>query len=280
MLHKTGTPLALVFALALSPTLAGCNVGPKHWIEDQREFSIPAASLEQLEVLTHNGDVQVIGQTDVDQVAVKVRIRAGGATPDDAQAALDAIDLRSETAGAAHKLHWKWIGDKAPSWGASVAFDVELPGRLVTRVETHNGKVTARDLAAKTSLKSHNGGVMATHLTGPIDVETHNGRIEVQTSNGDIALRTHNGRVAIDTRGAANLAGQVVSHNGGLRVRVDPTVSTVLSCETHNGSIDISLPLQSAKMSKHKVTGTLGDGGGTLHLETHNGSIHVRTDGD
>ena len=272
--------VSLVLTLALSPTLAGCNIGPKHWIEDHREFSIPAASLEQLEVLTHNGDVQVTGHADTDQLAVKVRIRAGGTTPDDAQTALDAIDLRSETVGATHKLHWKWIGVKAPDWGASVAYDVQLPSRLVTHVETHNGKIIAQNLTAKTALKTHNGGVTATQLAGPTDVETHNGRIEVQTSNGDVSLRTHNGRVTLDACGAANLAGQIVSHNGGLRVRVDPTVSAVLDCVTHNGSIDISLPLRSAKMAKHKVTGTLGDGGGTLHLETHNGSIRLRTDGE
>jgi hypothetical protein len=50
-----------------------------------------------------------------------------------------------------------------------------------------------------------------------------------------------------------------------------------VEASTHNGSINTDLPITvTGKVSKNKLTGTIGNGDGKLYLETHNGSIRLR----
>jgi len=50
-----------------------------------------------------------------------------------------------------------------------------------------------------------------------------------------------------------------------------------VDASTHNGSINTDLPITvTGKVSKSKLTGTIGNGDGKLYLETHNGSIRLR----
>jgi DUF4097 and DUF4098 domain-containing protein YvlB len=50
-----------------------------------------------------------------------------------------------------------------------------------------------------------------------------------------------------------------------------------VEASTHNGSIKTELPITvKGKVSKKRLTGTIGTGQGKLYLETHNGSIKIK----
>ena len=78
-------------ALALlGLAVAGCDFGPKVWIEAvQPQERIDATELKRVTCETHNGSVEIVGDPTISEVVIDVRKRAGGADEVDAQAAMD-----------------------------------------------------------------------------------------------------------------------------------------------------------------------------------------------
>jgi DUF4097 and DUF4098 domain-containing protein YvlB len=69
----------------------------------------------------------------------------------------------------------------------------------------------------------------------------------------------------------------MVTHNGSVSLTTPPNFSAKVDVSTNNGSINTDLPITvTGKITKKKLTGTLGTGEGELYLETHNGSIKIK----
>ena len=112
-----------------------------------------------------------------------------------------------------------------------------------TSLRTHNGEVTCREISGNTQLKSHNGGIKTFYS-------------DTAPSICDISI---------------------ITYNGGIELETPPDYSARIDASTHNGSVHTDLPITvTGKVSKNKLTGTIGTGEGNLNLETHNGSIKIR----
>jgi hypothetical protein len=69
----------------------------------------------------------------------------------------------------------------------------------------------------------------------------------------------------------------MITHNGSIELATPPGYSAQVKASTHNGSINTDLPITvTGKVSKSKLTGTIGEAEGQLNLETYNGSIRIR----
>ncbi|UCD25527.1 MAG: DUF4097 family beta strand repeat protein [Gemmatimonadota bacterium] len=121
-----------------------------------------------------------------------------------------------------------------------------------------------------------NGNVEVESLSGDVDVHTVNGGIEVSTSglaqattvNGDI--RAQMGRADWD----GSLEFETV--NGSITVELPAGVGADVTAATVNGGIETDFPLTvSGRFSSRRISGTIGDGGRRLWLETVNGSIRI-----
>lgn len=121
-------------------TASGCIVvlagghgsGARAWTEESKErIELNAEDISSIEVVTHNGRIAFTGQSSGELAHVSVTKKGGGRTSDDAQAALDAIDVFvEEEADGVHRMGWRWHGIKKQSWRAVVSFDVVGPGRI------------------------------------------------------------------------------------------------------------------------------------------------------
>ena len=123
---------------------------------------------------------------------------------------------------------------------------------------------------------THNGPVDVQSTDGTLYAETHNGWIHVGYAGDDVTLVTHNGEVVADLRNCTALEGDITTHNGGIEVIVGEATSTDLRCETHNGRIKCDVPLSNIELTRHRLIGTIGAGGGRLDVSTHNGGIRVK----
>ncbi len=262
------------------PLAAGCNrFMNKVWVERSQELDIPAADLDRLAVLTHNGKVSIAGQQADDDIHVTVHYRAGARTAESANECLGAIELASERVENTHRLAWKWSTPKHADWQANVGFNIEAPARLATNVETHNGRIDLTGLAADAIVLTHNGDIIVREHGGALNAETHNGAIKATCEKGPIELVTHNGAVTLDAKKVGRLTGKAETHNGAIDVHVGADTSTELTCRTSNGGITWNLPFQAADLARTRARGTIGKGGAEFHVETHNGSIRI-DDGD
>ena len=141
----------------------------------------------------------------------------------------------------------------------TVDFVVRVPRGVGFSPRTVNGEIEVSDLE---------GDVDATTVNGSIELST-SGRAEAQTVNGSIRARA----------GRADWTGDAAfkTVNGSITVTLPPSTAAEVHAATVNGEIETDFPLQvTGRVSRRRLTGTIGGGGRSLELETVNGSIRLR----
>ncbi len=243
------------------------------------EMTIEVDGVSGLDVRTHNGKVSYTGGA-ASSISVSAKKTGKGITTCDAKAALDAIDVYVEDAGAGRKkLSWRWNTPKQLSWGGGVSFTIAGPASLGLDVETHNGGVKVSGVAGDVKAVTHNGSVVASSSDGALVVETHNGGIEADYDGPSISLATSNGAVDADLSGCGIVAGSIRTNNGGVRVVVGAMTAADVDCESHNGGIHADGGVNVQESSRHRLEGTIGAGGSLLTIRTNNGGIRLKTAG-
>jgi hypothetical protein len=276
------TKISLVCVLCLLIVSASCCINVGGWSLNARyertvQLSAPMKSGSTLAAKTHNGAITIAG-ADVTDCNLTAKITAHALTDEDAKEVAEQTKITLVPFG--NKLTVK-IEKPAIMTRRSVSVELNaiVPNKTSLELNTHNGGVKITDITGDIDATTHNGGVTATQIAGNTKLETHNGRITCKEISGDAKLRTHNGSIKIYYSEAAKPACDVsvVTHNGGVEFVAPPNFSAAVDVSTHNGSIKTDIPITvTGKVSKGKLTGTIGTGKGKLHLETHNGSIRIK----
>lgn len=124
-----------------------------------------------------------------------------------------------------------------------------------------------------------NGGITATGIRADAEVSTVNGKVEV-ASTGTVSANTVNGSIEA-TMGRERWTGELEFHtvNGSVTLRMPAGTSAVVEGETVNGGLDSDFPLTleaNRLWGPKRFEGRIGDGGGgTISIETVNGSIRL-----
>ena len=254
----------------------GWHWGKSVWTEEvQERIALDTADLEKLQVKTHNGFVHFTA--DSGEAYVLVTKKAAGWTADEAQKAMEALEVYVEPAGAGtQKIGYRWKGIKSPSWNASVSFDIHASGGIDLAGQTHNGQVKVVGLEGDLEFTTHNGGIEASTSGEVMRVRTHNGGIKATFAGKELDLKTHNGNVTTDLTASATVEGKVKTHNGDVEILVGESTSLNLDCRTHIGEIRCTAPLESVETTRRSLHGILGSGEGNLAIQTHNGSVRVK----
>jgi len=286
--------IAAVACGGLAMVCTGCYFGQ----EKYERSEVLEATLEsggRFAAETHNGAITVAGG---DEEVCRVTAKITGYAPDIEQAQRLAELVRVRLVARSGGLGTVVDKPNLPNrCGLSVEFDVSVPRRTGLDLLTHNGAVRVSDIEANLRARTHNGEVRAQRVVGKVDLETHNGRVQaedvtgeavLETYNGAIVCRqfvgplnatTHNGDVTVVYGEAAPAAvnGRVVTYNGSVDVAAPPKLSAKVRIQTHNGSVKTAVPITvEGEIDKNRILGTAGQGEGTVHLETHNGSITLR----
>jgi len=122
-----------------------------------------------------------------------------------------------------------------------------------------------------------NGGIDATGLPADAEAYTVNGGITVK-AGGTIRAETVNGGVDASF-GRADWTGeiQLKTVNGGIDVALPSDAGAEVRAATVNGDIETDFPITvQGKVSRRKLSGTIGSGGRQLALETVNGGIEIK----
>lgn len=262
--------------------LAGCCIQVGCWpamskYERQVQLSAPLSPGSVFAAQTHNGSITVNGAETADcNVTAKITARAG--SEEDAKKLAEETKITLEPFG--NKLTAKiQRPPRVMNQSVSVSLAVTVANQVDLKLTTHNGAVRITNIAGKVNATTHNGGVTAKQVTGTTKLRTHNGGITCKEISGDMNLRTHNGGIKATCSKSASPAPDVsiVTHNGGINFTAPSNLSAAVEVATHNGSINTDLPITViGKVTKRRLTGTIGSGEGKLHLETHNGSIKIR----
>jgi hypothetical protein len=267
-----GCLLCLVMFMAGCISIGGCSMQAKY--ERTVQLSAPLSPGSGFEARTHNGSIKING-AEVTECNMTATIVARAGTDEEAQELAEKVKVTLVPSG--NGLITKI--DKPLQLinkSVSVSLDVEVPNQTDLELITHNGRVVLADITGKTNATTHNGKVTTENIAGTTALKTHNGSITCNEISGDSQLSSHNGSVKAFYSGSASSI-SMITHNGSIELATPPDFSAQVKASTNNGSINTDLPITViGKVSKSKLTGTIGAGEGELFLETHNGSIRIR----
>lgn len=268
---------SLAALVCLTTFVAGCGINMRAKFQRTVRLSAPVSPGSTFTAQTHNGSITANG-ADVTDCNIVATITARAATEEEARELAEQVEISLEPSGDTLTAKIK----KPTSLfnkSVGVSLDVTVPHRTNLDLETHNGAVEIADITGDVRALTHNGKVTTVRVAGSTVLETHNGSISVMSTSGDAKLKTHNGSVKAFYAESAPSAGDIsiITHNGSIELQTPPDLSARIEAVTNNGSINTDLPITvTGKLSRSKLTGTIGTGDGKLHLETHNGSIRIK----
>jgi hypothetical protein len=219
-------------------------------------------------VKNRNGNVKVVGwnKDSIDVVAdVEVRSRRHS----DLERTLKAIRIKIEPMGDRLEVKadspeaeggsgfWDWIFGRHIQ--VSINFHIRIPEKSDLNLETTNGNVNVNGMQGRLRMESTNGNVEAEGTSGTMEAETTNGNATVRCgilgTFDRISCRTTNGDVSA-----------VLSDKSQAEVEM----------ATVNGKVDCDFPVTvQGGISKNRIRGRIGQGGGTIHLRTVNGNVRL-----
>lgn len=182
------------------------------------------------------------------------------------------------------------------------------------RVDVHSADVTTSHTRGRLVLDTGSGEVRVTDAEGEIDLDTGSGQVTVEGVRGDhlrmdtgsgrvsagdvrvssLGLDTGSGSVTLRTVSARDLAVDsgsgsveldlvddvdrmtVESGSGSVTIGVPASLGAELSVETGSGGIDLGIPVTVRRAERRSLRGAIGDGRGTLRIETGSGGVRLR----
>jgi hypothetical protein len=180
-------------------------------------------------------------------------------------------------------------------------------------VDTGSGAVRAEGGSGSLNVDTGSGAVTVLSFSGDLMVDTGSGSVELgEISGGDVDVDTGSGSVRADGVRASYLhvdtgSGEIVlgrvsapevnldtgsgrvelellddvdellidTGSGGVTLRVPRTLGAEVVLDTGSGGIDIDLPLEVREVKRDYVRGILGDGRGSITIDTGSGGIRI-----
>jgi DUF4097 and DUF4098 domain-containing protein YvlB len=182
------------------------------------------------------------------------------------------------------------------SWMRSegVRFEIEVPTRTRTSVDTGGGHVVVNDLEGDSSVDTSGGHIEVTNLKGNVTADTSGGHITLKTITGDAKVDTSGGHIEVDgvsgsllgdTSGGhitvAGVGGDINVETSGGSIEISGAKGRVLA-DTSGGHIDVSFAKGNAKGGKIESSGggitVMLDPDVNLTIDASSGGGRVTTD--
>jgi lia operon protein LiaG len=144
-------------------------------------------------------------------------------------------------------------------------------------VDTGSGHVTLANVDGESiQADTGSGGVDGTSVrAGRLMVDTGSGDIELdKVTSSDVSLDTGSGSVEVSLTSDIERL-HVDTGSGSVTLRVPENVGASLDVETGSGDVDSELPIRLTRKSRDSLSGTVGDGKGSIVVETGSGSIRL-----
>lgn len=245
--------------------------------------------------VTEGGDgldltaTKVIRRGTVDDIGFIVRRDADGVT-------VCAVYDDTDTCGADGRLR---TGNRPRDWWSGrdvkVDFAVRVPAGVKVRAASGNGDVSVTGGGAEVLASSGNGRVDVTGPGGSVTANSGNGRVTVENARGPVEASTGNGDVRVTTsNGPVNATSgngdidvsmgrldgspdmNYSTGNGNVRVAVPAGFGAELDSHTSGGDVTVDFPLTTqGRISKSRLRGRLGSGGGRLTMSSGNGDLAI-----
>jgi DUF4097 and DUF4098 domain-containing protein YvlB len=144
-------------------------------------------------------------------------------------------------------------------------------------VDTGSGSVeVSRSRGTGLSIDTGSGGVTGTQLEAAhLSIDTGSGDIRLTgVTAPEVSLETGSGSVNADLHSDIHSL-SVQTGSGNIAITAPPTLSASVEIETASGEIESDFPLTVTRRASDHVEGRIGDGKGTIAIETGSGGVRL-----
>ncbi|MFC7095934.1 DUF4097 family beta strand repeat-containing protein [Halobaculum marinum] len=259
-------------ATALLASIAGCSgATPFVGKRTERTETVALDGAERLAVQTDLGDV-TIRTADREDIDVHIVKQASSVTAD-----ITDLAFRVERSGDELLFRSEFTGDTELLGGRpSMSLDVTVPEALpVSSVQSQVGDLDVEDVVGDLDAETNTGDVRVRRVAGAVRATASTGDVVVDRPEALAGATTSTGHVTVDVP-AIDDDTRVESETGDVAAAVGRDVDAVLRARTSTGDVSVSgLSLSDSTRTDDLVTGTLGEGGPTLDIETDTGDVSV-----
>ena len=162
-------------------------------------------------------------------------------------------------------------------------------------IDTGSGEVNVTDAEGNVNLDTGSGSVAVTRMKGTgLFIDTGSGEVnatdvdatnvDIDTGSGSVDLRNMRARTLRVDTGSGEVEVRLLAPSeeididtgsGSVTLAVPEGLSAMVEIDTGSGGIDLGFPVQVRKLESDHVTGQIGDGRGTLRIETGSGSVRL-----
>lgn len=275
-------------------------------ISERKEVTLPLdVAGRVLRIENSLGDVKVFGGSAENQVIARATIHGKD---------LDEARSKAEVYTPVIEESEHFVTIKQPDVsGLSVDLEVRIAGPAPVEVKCEAGDVEVQHTAGNGRVSTRHGDVRLVGLNGTIEIETlsgdiwlseastpsgnvegKSGDVRIEKVEGNLNVRTSAGDVTLKHCSGRSLAIEAVS--GDVTMELEKPVEGTVNVRTVNGDVHLAIPdgsnsrvalstlrgsvhseliLADEARLDHRLTGTLGDGTGTIDVSAVNGNIHL-----
>jgi hypothetical protein len=232
---------------------------PEFTVEKTFEDEFPVENQITVNVEAINGDVVVTGQADAKRVIVTAQLYVSSDSPEDAELHLEDLDILVTVSTNEFLIQTVQPEENFNGRQYFVEYDIIVPNSFEVVTTQTNGTTAIFDIQNNVEISNENGDVLLLGVVGGVTADVENGRIE--------------GTVVLPVNETIDLS--VV--NGGLELSIPTSTSAEFSATVNGiGEIIVSyLDIMDSLSTGKSLTGTLGNGEGSIALSTVNGNIEV-----
>lgn len=242
--------------------------------EDFR-YAVLVSSQTVFRIAAINGSAEIAGVADADSVIIWGEREVQSESLADAEAHLQYLSVVVEEREGDIRVRTDQPDD-TQGRSYQVFYHVVLPESMALTVSQINGGVAVQNIHGDADIAITNGGISAAAVFGDFHLSLINGSANLDDLHGSVSASITNGamnaEVFLPISGLCNLS----LINGPIHLRIPTTTSAVFSASLIHGAVTITgLTLQDIISTPTSISGILGDGEGSIDLNTVNGSISV-----
>jgi len=236
-------------------------------------YQIPDIGFLALQVEAINGNIGVKAISQLDTILIRGERIVKSESLEDAQEQLQNLQVVID-----QSTNLLIIRTEQPKQtnGRSfqVNYGIEIPAEWPQKLVQVNGNITSELSLGNVNITGTNGNIFVKDCISTVETVLANGNINILDVFGSVHASLTNGNIitkmSLSDGGVCNLE----NVNGIVQLAIPTTTSATFSASTVNGLVSISnLDLNNSQISQRHISGILGDGKGTIVLQTTNGNV-------
>jgi hypothetical protein len=238
-------------------------------------FSFEAAARTRFRLSGINGPVEITGMAASDSIKIWGERRVESESVADAEAHLSELEVLVSEGSSEISVRTEQP-DETRGRNFIVEYNVEFPSDFDVVVSNLNGNITILWVNGTIDLDLTNGNASIEEARGDLSLDVTNGNILLDEIDANVNADLINGTIDSDVAIPAGGSCMLDIINGRIDLVIPRSTSAIFSASVTYGSISVTnLDLQGQVVTPTNVTGTLGDGDGTINLDVVNGQIVV-----